>query len=265
MENLKGLEQTTDEELEEIKALMTSKVNISYDDNQIFYNLNPNSMESKNLEGKYPEFSDEVQEYGFLSPAVMVIEDYVNFFMTRYEESDPALRVEGKKRQDKIKNIRTGIKAEKTFDLILQNMALPFNYPEPIRDWRLGHGAPFAQTSDFYVPSLGKLEVKSVTTWCDKSTGKFIGYRINVPKPEWANAQPNYLVVLWHIGGRFVMLCGAMPAAKVASYEGTPFDRPGYPSFLSIPLEQLTISAKSLYKALLAAKSKVDTLDKIKI
>lgn len=261
MENLKGLERTTDEELEEIKATL-QRLKVPYDDNQIFYNLNPNPEESKILENKYAEMKSEVQEYGFLSPAVLVIEDYVNFFMTRYEESDPALKADGKKRQDKIKNIRTGIKAEKTFDLILQNMALPFNYPEPIRDWRLNQGAPFAQTSDFYVPCLGKLEVKSVTTWCDKSTGKFMDYRVNVPKPEWANAQPDYLVVLWHIGGRFVMLCGAMAAQEVQSYFGGKFDvAGGNPPFLSIPLEKLTISADRLYEGLLIARDKIDRLD----
>jgi len=60
------------------------------------------------------------------------------------------------------------------------------------------------------------------------------------------------------------LLCGAMPAAVVASYEGTKYDKFGNPPFLSIPLEQLTISAKTLYKALLNAKSSIDTLDKIK-
>src|SRR5665648_67577 len=93
MENLKGLECTTDEELEEIKPIL-QKLKVPYDDNQIFYNLNPNSAESKVLESTYPEFKGEVQEYGFLSPAVMISEAYVNFFMMRYVQMFPRLRVD---------------------------------------------------------------------------------------------------------------------------------------------------------------------------
>ncbi len=264
--NFKGLECTTDEELEEIKATL-QRLKVPYHDDQFFYNLNSNPVESKVLEGKYPEFKGEVQEYGFLSPAVMIIEAYVNFFMARYEKMFPRLKVDENAWQTKLKYVRDGLKAEKTFDLMLQNMALPVNYPEPIRDWREGSIAPFAQTSDFYVPCLGKLEVKSVTSFHDKHFGNFIDYRVNVPKQALAKSEPDYLVVLWHIGGRFVMLCGAMNAADVLSYEGTQYDISCSKPFLSIPLEHFNtaISASALYKALLEARNRINALEKIQI
>jgi hypothetical protein len=158
-DNLLGVELATPEELTEIKPLL-QKLDIPFDENQIFYNLNPNPEESKVLEDKYPEFEGEIKAYGFLSPAVMVIEAYVNFFVMRYEREQPKLQIPSEW-EKKLRQERDGLKAEKAFDLILQNMALPFNYPEPIRDWREGHGAPFTQASDFYVPALGKLEVKT--------------------------------------------------------------------------------------------------------
>jgi len=253
---LKGIELATDDELKEIKPYL-AKLNIPYDGNQIFYNLNPKPEESKVLEDKFPEFKAEVQEYGFLSPAVMIIEAYVNFFMTRYEREDPKLRDDAEW-QKKLKQQRDGLKAEKAFDLILQGMALPFNYLEPITDWRKGHGAPFPQTSDFYVPALGKLEVKSVTRWSGEN-------RVNVNKAEWFDAAPNYLVALTHIGGKFVMLCGAMRFSEVNSYAGGPFDIATSKPFLSIPLEDLTITAMRLYQVLFDVEIRLDKLDKVQI
>ena len=135
-------------------------------------------------------------------------------------------------------------------------MALEFNYPDPVRDWRAGHGAPFAQRRDFYVPNLGKLEVKSVTRWNGSN-------RVNIPysAANWELEKPNYIVVLSHIGGKWVLLCGAMNISQVEQYVDTKYhvkhsDSPYFTGpFLSIPLADFVISAKNLYDLLLNAKS----------
>jgi hypothetical protein len=89
--------------------------------------------------------------------------------------------------------------------------------------------------------------------------------RVNVNKAAWIGAHPDYLVALTHIGGKYVMLCGAMPFSKVNSYVGGQYDVTTTKPFLSIPLEHLPIKAKTLYTALLEAKGRVDALNKIAI
>jgi hypothetical protein len=234
-----GIEHTTEYELDAIKKHLTSKKkNIQYDKNQVFYNLKYKSdsekpedalkpkYDNEKLERDYgTQYEDVINEYGFLSPAVMVIEDYVKFFMVRYNGTES------------LEEIRQGLKAEKAFDLILQNIPLPFNYPEPIRDWRRGHGAPFSQPCDFYIPCIGKVEVKSVTEYCNKRTGKFIDYRVNINIEQFKKNDADYVVVLWHIGGEFIMLCGAMPHDKIRGYINSEYHIDTNDPFWSIPLE----------------------------
>jgi hypothetical protein len=253
-----GIESATEEEIFEIKKHLALKGFVQYDENLIAYNLNPYKYENKIFERNHrAQYEDVFQEYGFLSPAVILIEDYVKFYITRYEQLDPKLTVGSEKRANKLKNIRRGLIAEKVFDAILQNIALPFNYPEPIRDWRTRDTAPFTQPCDCYVPCIGKIEVKSVTDY-DKG-------RVNIPKPEFEKAKPDYIAALWHIGGKFVMLCGAMPYERVSNYIDSDYDQPGDPDFLSIPLDDFmnSISAGRFYDALIEAKGRIDRLKPI--
>lgn len=248
---LEGVESPTSEELSEIKPLVSDKLKITFQNQDIYYNLNPKPAESARILKRNPESTDLKQisqKYGFISPAVMIIENYVNFYMARYDEDHDEY------------GVREGLKAEKAFDLILQNMGLYVNYPEPVRDWRKGNGAPVPQQCDFYIPLLGKFEIKSVRPQYKGSN------RVNVPRERWLEEKPDYLVALSHVGGRHVMLCGAMPAWKVSEYINSEYDiKYGDPPFLSIPLKHFPISARELYLALMDVKHKIDGLQKMQL
>ncbi|MCL2642075.1 MAG: hypothetical protein FWD52_00950 [Candidatus Bathyarchaeota archaeon] len=267
---LRGLELATPADITEVKKhLASKKKSVQYDANQIFFTLNPDKTESKTLEHNYPQHTNILEKYGFISPQVMAIELSVEIFMTRYERDDAELKTLGsKKRIAKLKQVRDGLIAEKTFDLILQNMALPHNYPEPLRDWRTTKTAPFVQARDFDIPNFGTVEVKSVTEYCDKRTGEFIGYRVNVNKAQFKNNKPDYVVALWHIGGEYVMLCGAMSYEEVGKYIGRRgYDIPTDDPFLSAPLEDFmnSISGRQFYEALSVVQQEIDKLAPIKI
>ncbi|MDR0459985.1 MAG: hypothetical protein LBH62_00880 [Nitrososphaerota archaeon] len=231
--------------------------------------MNPDKSESETLEHNYPQYTDTLEEYGFVSPAVLGIELYVKLFMTRYEKASPELKLLGsKKRITKLKQVRDGLITEKVFHLILQNMALPCNYPEPIRDWRTTDTAPFIQASDFNIPNFGKIEVKSCTEYCDKRTREFVDYRVNVNKAQFKNNKPDYVVALWYLGGEFIMLCGAMPYEEVSKYIGRHgYDIPTGDPFLSIPLEDFmnSISGRQFYEALSKVQQEIVKLEPIKI
>jgi tRNA(Ser,Leu) C12 N-acetylase TAN1 len=256
-----GIEPATENDFSEIKKYLTLKGFVQYAENAIVYNLNSPKNENKILERNHRvQHGDIIQEYGFLSPTIIIIEDYVKFYINRYEQTDPTLSVGSEKREKKLKNIRAGLIAEKVFDAILKNIGLQFNYPEPIRDWRTTDTAPFSQPCDCYIPCLGKVEVKSVTNF-DKG-------RVNIPKPELQNAMPDYVVALWRICGEYVMLCGAMPYERVTNYIDSEYDRPGVngaSDYLSIPLEDFmnSISAGRFYNALIEAKRRTDGLEPI--
>ena len=243
-QEFKGVEQPTSLELREVKSRVHEKLRMEYNGDDIFLNLNPYPDECESLVKWYPKI---MQEYGFISPAVLIIEDYVEFYMLRYEKGHSEVKV------------REGLKVEKAFDLMLQNSRLYVNYPEPVRDWRKGQGAPYPQPCDFYIPLFGKLEIKSVTNFRGSN-------HVNVPSGEWCDENADYLIALSHIGGCYVMLCGAMPADKVNSYvngiyhikhsKSPEFTGP----FLSIPLEDFPISPRKLLKALELTKQRIDEL-----
>ena len=244
--NLEGIEQITDEESTYIKA-----IGIELDGEQIFINLNPNPEEGAAILKRNPDsltLKKILAKYGFVSPAVIVIEDYVEFFMTRRSEEYSELR------------IQEGLWAEKAFDLLLQSMGMYVNYPEPIRDWRL------LQPLDFYVPLLGKLDAKSVTAW-EQWDGS-VKFRVNVRKPQLAHSAFDYVVALQHLGGPYLMLIGAMTFSQVKSYEGTEYDIPhGRPAFWSIPVDDFAnaIKPKKLLDALLRVKYQIDSMPKIEL
>lgn len=251
-EGLRGVELATDDELREIEPLIRGNLHVEFDKNYIYLNLNPNPSEGERLLEGHPEFQSIHDEYGFISPTVLVIEDYVKFYMLRYKKGHSE------------RDVREGLKVEKAFDIILQNAGLYVNYPEPIRDWREGQGAPYPQPCDFYIPLFGKLEIKSVTDFRGSN-------RVNVPSGEWCDENADYLVALSHIGGCYVMLCGAMPSDKVNSYvngnyhikhsKSPEFTGP----FLSIPLDDFPIKGRTLYETLLTTRKQIDELPQVKI
>jgi hypothetical protein len=241
-----GLELTTEVDEKCIKPLLSKKLRMELRADDAFFDLNPFPQEGLELkkQGKLEDarYKRIFEQYGFISPTVMLIEDYVDFFMIRYEEDHS---------ED---NVREGLKAEKAFDLILQDLRFYVHYPEPVVDWRL------QQKSDFYLPQLGKIEVKSVTDFYGNN-------RVNVPCKRWFENPSNYVVALSHIGDEWIRLCGAMPAETVNSYidkypyhikhsESPKFKGP----FLSIPLEDFKITGKSLFKLLIEIKSNMDGL-----
>ena len=248
-QGLKGVEQATSIELSEIKPFVREKLRVEFNGDDIFLNLNPNPEECESLIKWYPKI---MQVYGFVSPSVLIIEDYVEFYMLRYEE--------GHRESD----VREGLKVEKAFDLMLQNAGLYVNYPEPVRDWRIGKGAPHPQPCDFYIPLLGKLEAKSVTDYNGSN-------RVNVPLDAWLEEKADYLLALSHVGGYYVMLCGAMPLKMVNSYVDGEYhikhsNSPKFTGpFLSIPLVDFPIQPRRLYEALLATKQRIDKLPKVKL
>lgn len=243
-----GLELTTSVDEKYIKPLLSKKLRMEFRADDAFFDLNPFPEEGLKLQqqGKLEDarYKRIFDEYGFISPTVMLVEDYVNFFMVRYEEDHSEY------------NVREGLKVEKAFDLILQDLRFYAHYPEPVVDWRL------QQKSDFYLPQLGKIEVKSVTDYNGSN-------RVNVPYKRWTENPSNYIVALAHIGDEWIRLCGAMPAEKVQTYidtiyhikksESKKFTGP----FLSIPLEDFKVTAKTLLTALMEIKSKIDGLPKM--
>jgi hypothetical protein len=264
---LRGLELATKDENAEIKTHLASKKKlVQYKEDQIFFNLNADKFESETLAHNYPQYKDLQEVYGFTSPAALEIDLYVKLFMTRYEKSNPELKVlSSKKRADKLKHVREGLISEKTFDLILQNMALPHNYPEPLRDWRTPDTAPFSQATDFVIPGFGKVEVKSVTDFWYK--GKFEDYRVNVNLGQFEKNAPDYVVALWQISSEYVMLCGAMSYESVSKYMDGKYHVHTDDPFLSIPLEHFmnSIPGGQFYEALCEVQQEIVKLAPIKI
>jgi hypothetical protein len=230
---LAGSKPLSIEDLEEIKLL---KVQSSHED--VYVDLNPNPAEGQRLLQQFGQakLKEIIDEYGFVSPAVMIIENYVNFYMIRYGDDHSR------------RQVSEGLRAEKAFDLMLQDISVYKDYAEPIRDWRGD------KPCDFIVPLLGKLEVKSVTVYKGEN-------RFNVNIDNWIDESPDYAVVLLHLGGKWIKLVGAMPAKKVESYTGTKYHKQTDRPFWSIPCEHLTIQPKTLYKALTEVKHRIDNME----
>jgi hypothetical protein len=238
-----GSERIRSEELAEIK-LKLQTLGLTCDENGYYLDINPKPDESKALEAKFAsEYREIINKFGFLSPAAMVIGDYVRFYMMRYKSDDPVKR----------KQCEDGLIAEKSFDLFMQDMGLYVNYPEPIRDWRPDH--PW----DFSIPLLGKIETKSTTHFSDN-------YRINVPRKRFLEEKPDYLVGLQHIGGRYIILIGAMRSETVKSYDaaynGEYYIESGNPPFWSIPVKHLNIPSWKLMQSLDDIKRTIDKMPK---
>ena len=214
--------------------------------NQIFLDINPNPEEGQAILRRHTADSSIARifkRYGFVSPALMIIEDYVDFFMARYEQ--------GHSEDD----VRIGLWSEKAFHLLLQNAGLYVHYPEPVRDWRL------IQPIDFYIPLLGKVEVKSVTNFRGED-------RVNVTKPS-KGREPDYVAALKRIQDtQFLQLVGMMPFESIKGYKGTEYDIPsGKRPFWSIPATDLTqsITPRKLYATLLTIKQQIDDIPKISL
>jgi hypothetical protein len=239
--DLEGVEQLKPEEITSIGEV----IGVRPSGNQLFIDLNPNPAEGKAILKRHPESKNLnriLNKYGFLSPAVIIIEDYVDFFMIRYETGHSENQV------------REGLWAEKAFHILLQTMGLYFNYPEPIRDWRL------LKPVDFYIPRLGAIEVKSVRKWKDEHNVN-INIRDFNKKPE-----PDYIVAIERImGTKYLQLVGMMAYTQFKTYKCEEYARQGFSPFWSIPASDFagSISPRKLYKTLSRIKMEMDSLPKI--
>jgi hypothetical protein len=182
--------------------------------------------------------SEDVKFKPDLKPAKVIIENYVEFFMARYPPQHDRDRVE------------RGLYVEKAFDLLLQDIGVAKDYAEPIRDWRQ------LKPCEFYVPMLGKLEIKSTITY--KGILKFC---VNIY--NWERESPDYAVVLQILDSKrdWIKLLGAMPAEKVESYKVIETQEP----FWAIPCKDLTIKPLKLCQELVKVKKKLAHLPRLKL
>lgn len=237
---LEGLEALTEEEAREIRQY----TGVELTRNGVFINLNPVPTEGEAILKRHPnstKFQGILAKYGFISPAIIEIEAYVDYMMIRYGEEHSEL------------DVQQGMWAEKAFDLLLQNVGIPICYREPIRDWRS------IQAVDFYVPLLGLVEAKS---WTDYHEGK-----INVPYERFVREHPDYVVGIRKLVGPYVTVVGAMSYEKVAAYSDTKYYKTGSPDFLTIPAEDFAnaIKPRKLYETLVQIKKTIEDIGKIKL
>jgi hypothetical protein len=252
-------DQLSIEEIETIERVLESKLR----GDELFIDLNYPSWEDEKLVKRHSDFQRIKDKHGYLSPSLIVIENYIDFFMVRYPPGHDE------------NYVRRGLFAEKAFDILLQGMGMYVNYPEPIRDWRKKPDVNFYQPIDFYVPILGSIEVKSARNWKSECN-------VNIPIRE-LNLKFNYIVALKPVnknttqveGTRYIEILGAMRFEKVRNYktrEHGRYYRPHGPKgpFLSIPanhfyMESDSITPDKLYKTLQRIKDDIDKLPKISL
>jgi hypothetical protein len=86
--DLEGVEHLGADEAATIRKVI--KVEVS--GNQIFVDLNPTPREGEAILRRHPNspvLKAILNKYGFVSPSVIIIEDYIDFFMLRYGASHP--------------------------------------------------------------------------------------------------------------------------------------------------------------------------------
>ena len=183
-----------------------------------------------------------------VKPAIDIIKDYVKFYMLRYGVEHSQV------------NVERGLWVEKAFDLLLQTFGIPKDYAEPTRDWRQ------LKPCEFYVPLIGKLEVKSTTSYQG-----ILKFTVNIE--NWRREQPDYAVVLnpidWTGERVWIKLMGAMPRNQVESY----MDKTDYhikmpdpkDSFWAIPCADITVKPIALYNTLMAVKARLHRCRRIRL
>ena len=251
------------------EALLEEGLHREIRDNEIFIDLNPESQDSEDILKRHPksELLKKIQrEYGFVSPPLIIIEAYVEFFMVRY------LRLEEHHNESEV---RAGLWAEKAFDILLQHMRVYHNYPEPTRDWRR------LQPVDFYIPCIGSIEAKSVTLFPNWKTDT-TDHNINIPIRDF-NKNPDYFLALEQIPTtEYILMVGMMKTTDLKTlcadshggwkkqyYRDTRQVEKLKSPFLCIPAERFekgekSISARRVVKALSNSKRAVAELSETK-
>ncbi len=146
------------------------EIGVKPSENSVYYNFTEKEADVKQLIWLYTEFWCQRYEQGFNCNYPMYQE------MLRYNHITP----KGEITPSKIKNFIMGHIGETVFDLLLQWMQVPHFYPSPVIDWRKER-----VKADFFIPSLGKVEIKS----CTKEDPK-----ININCSNWNSEYPHITV-----------------------------------------------------------------------
>ncbi|MCW4003639.1 MAG: hypothetical protein NWE95_06990 [Candidatus Bathyarchaeota archaeon] len=101
---------------------------------------------------------------------------HAEFFLQRYRQAQMAHF-----KQNETANARLGLCGQKAFELLLQLMEVPYVPNDPIIDQRL------QKDYDFLIPTLGKIEVKTIHHYCRK---------LIVKLSEWHS---NNLLIVWQM------------------------------------------------------------------
>jgi hypothetical protein len=218
-----------------------------------------------------------------IEPETMKIaEAYAEFYINRYEDyakeikkKDPQkfqyLVRKGRYNPDgtlpekrKVDQRRMGI-TQKAFEIALQQLQVPYIPNDPTIDWRPKKDRPKDPTEsstkfsfDFYIPFLGKIDIKSAT-WDSP--------KVNINCREFKDEKPD-LVVAYYIleGWEYLKLPGFLTRTQIVeSYEPIPME-PEYRTFRSIPIEDFEKEEHDgikLCRKLLEARGKIKLFEQM--